>query len=58
VQLVERPVRPEEVGKSLDQLATGKGVRIYRGEQCIGFWEPGAKVLEAGDLIVEIAVTP
>ncbi|PNU03000.1 potassium channel family protein [Novosphingobium guangzhouense] len=58
VQLVERPVRPEEIGKPLDQLTTGKGVRIYRGEQCIGFWEPGAAMLEAGDVIVEIAVTP
>jgi voltage-gated potassium channel len=58
VQLVERPVRPEEVGKSLDQLQTGKGVRIYRGDQCIGFWEQGAQALQAGDVIVEIAVTP
>lgn len=58
VQLVERSVRPEEIGKSLDQLQTGRGVRIYRGEQCIGFWEPGAQALQAGDVVVEIAVTP
>ncbi|MCA1661086.1 MAG: potassium channel family protein [Novosphingobium sp.] len=58
VQLVERPVRAEEVGKSLDQLASGgRGLRIYRGERTIGFWEAAADKLEAGDTIVEIAPT-
>jgi voltage-gated potassium channel len=56
VQLVERPVLPEEVGRSLDQLSSGgRGLRIYRGSRIIGFWEPGAERLEPGDLIVEVA---
>ena len=59
VQLVERPVRPEEIGKSLDKLVTGgKGLRVYRSERAYGFWEPEADRLEAGDQLVEIVRTP
>ncbi|GGB90485.1 hypothetical protein GCM10011494_06030 [Novosphingobium endophyticum] len=54
VQLVERDVRAEELGRPLEQIATGKGLRIYRGERAIGFWEPAAQSLEPGDVIVEI----
>ncbi len=58
VQLVERPVRPEEIGKPLGSLATGgMGLRIYRGEEVIGFWEEGAKALQTGDIVVEILPT-
>ncbi|MGN6496286.1 MAG: potassium channel family protein [Tsuneonella sp.] len=57
VQLVERPVRPEEIGRSLDDLATGgRGLRVYRGDRELGFWE--TCTLEAGDLVVEIVPTP
>ncbi|AIT81200.1 MULTISPECIES: TrkA family potassium uptake protein [Novosphingobium] len=55
VQLVERKVKPDEIGKPLEKIATGKGLRIYRGSRVIGFWEPDAHVLEADDLIVEIS---
>ena len=55
VQLNERPVRPEEIGKSIDELASGgRGLRIYRGGQPIGFWEAGAKSLQSGDILVEV----
>ncbi|HZF44994.1 MAG TPA: potassium channel family protein [Sphingomonadaceae bacterium] len=58
VQLVERPVRPEEIGTPLNSLATGgMGLRIYRGEEAIGFWEDGAKALQTGDIVVEILPT-
>ncbi len=58
VQLVERPVRPEEVGKSLDELASGgRGLRIYRDGEARGFWEAEARSLQAGDVIVEITAT-
>lgn len=57
VQLVERPVAPAEVGTPLDRIATGRGLRIYRGGKPIGFWEPEAQNLAAGDTIVEIAAT-
>tara|TARA_A100001391_G_scaffold23304_1_gene12779 strand:+ start:8181 stop:9245 length:1065 start_codon:yes stop_codon:yes gene_type:complete len=55
VQLVERPVMPEEIGKSLSALATGgRGMRIYRNGRACGFWEPEAEALQAGDVVVEI----
>lgn len=57
VQLVERQVAPGEVGRPLERIATGKGLRIYRGDRAIGFWEPEANALEAGDVIVEITAT-
>jgi voltage-gated potassium channel len=58
VQLVERPAAATEIGQSLDSLATGgKGLRIYRRGTAIGFWEDGAKRIEAGDVIVEIRPT-
>jgi voltage-gated potassium channel len=56
VQLVERPVLPEEIGRSLDDLASGgRGLRVYRGEQTLGFWE--TCTLEDGDVLVEIVPT-
>lgn len=58
VQIIERAVRPEEVGRSLDDLADGgKGLRICRDNVAIGFWEDAARVLQAGDVIVEIRRT-
>lgn len=54
VALTERIVAPAEVGAPLSAIASGLGVRIYRRERIIGFWEPEAARLEAGDLIVEI----
>jgi voltage-gated potassium channel len=58
VQLVERPVRDAEIGQSLDCLASGgRGLRIYRGDKVIGFWEPEAQTLMMGDTIVEIIPT-
>lgn len=55
VQLRERPVSGEEIGRSIDQLASGgRGLRIYRGGKPYGFWEAEAKRLEPGDLIVEV----
>ncbi|MEO1968606.1 MAG: potassium channel family protein [Sphingomonadaceae bacterium] len=58
VQLVERPVAPEEVGRPLTELTSGgKGLRIYREGQPLGFWEQECTVLEAGDVIVEIVPT-
>ncbi|MXP27695.1 potassium transporter TrkA [Porphyrobacter algicida] len=58
VQLVERPVKPEEVGKPLTELTSGgKGLRIYREGQPLGFWEQECTVLKMGDVIVEIVPT-
>ncbi|GGI80787.1 hypothetical protein GCM10007973_16620 [Polymorphobacter multimanifer] len=54
VSLNERPVAPTEIGKSLADLESGLGLRIYRGELAIGFWEDGARTLKPGDMIVEI----
>jgi len=58
VQLVERPATPEEIGRPLDQLATGgRGLRIYRDGVAIGFWEAEACALQPGDIVVEILPT-
>ncbi len=55
VQLIERLVQPGEVGKPLSALSSGgKGMRIYRGNRAIGFWEEDANSLQDGDIIVEI----
>ncbi|MGN3975493.1 potassium channel family protein [Tsuneonella sp. SYSU-LHT278] len=56
VQLVERQVMPEEIGKSIDELAGGgRGLRVYRGDVACGYWECGP--LQEGDIIVEIVPT-
>lgn len=58
VHLVERPVSPEEIGKSIEQLATGgRGLRVYRNGAALGFWEPEAQRLQLGDVVVEIRPT-
>ena len=58
VQLVERPVLSEEIGRPLTQLATGgRGLRIYRNGESHGFWEAEAGALQAGDTVVEICRT-
>ena len=58
VQLVERPVLPEEIGRGLGDLASGgRGLRIYREGGARGFWEDEAGALQAGDIIVEIRPT-
>jgi voltage-gated potassium channel len=55
VQLRERPVTADEVGRSIDNLASeGRGLRVYRGGIPYGFWEPEAQTLAPGDLIVEV----
>jgi len=55
VQLRERPVSSEEIGGSLDRLASGgRGLRIYRGGKPYGFWEAETNTLKAGDTIVEV----
>ncbi|MDE0946644.1 MAG: NAD-binding protein [Sphingobium sp.] len=55
VRLNERLVLPDEVGKPLSAVTTGLGVRVYRDERPIGFWEAGAQALQTGDTIIEIA---
>ncbi len=54
VALAERTVAPHEVGKPLSALATGLGLRLYRGGKPYSFAEPEAQALQAGDGIVEI----
>ena len=55
VKLVQRSVKDDEVGMAMnDVVKDGLGVRIYRGQDVFGFWENEVKLLEAGDIIVEI----
>ena len=57
VQLVERPITAAEVGLPLIEIATGRGLRLYRAGEAYGFWDPEAARLEAGDSVVEIVPT-
>ena len=57
VQLIERDVRPEEVGRSLKDISDGLGLRIIRDGTAYGFWRPQVEKLEPGDIIMEITPT-
>jgi len=58
VHLIERPVLPEEIGRPLNELASGgKGLRIYRDGKALGFWEDETATLAPGDIVVEIRPT-
>ena len=57
VQLVERDVKPEEVGKALKDVSDGLGLRIIREGTPYGFWRPQVTKLEPGDIIMEICPT-
>ena len=57
VQLIERDVRPDEVGKALKEVSDGLGLRIIRDGTPYGFWRPQVAKLESGDIIMEICPT-
>ncbi len=59
VQLVEREITEEEDGITLADLKTGgRGLRVYRDGQALGFWEDACQTLKTGDILVEIIPTP
>jgi voltage-gated potassium channel len=58
VQLIEREVTAQEVGKSLKDIAEGLGLRIIRDGTPYGFWRPQVDKLQAGDMMMEIVPTP
>ncbi len=53
-ELRERAVRPDEVGQSPHDRGDSRILRIYRGDRIIGFWEPDAARLQAGDSVIEV----
>jgi voltage-gated potassium channel len=57
VQLIERDIKPDEVGKSLKEISDGLGLRIIRDGTPYGFWRPQVQKLEPGDIIMEICPT-
>jgi voltage-gated potassium channel len=57
VQLIEREISAQEVGKSLKQISKGVGLRIIRDGTAYGFWRPQVEKLEAGDMMMEIRPT-
>ena len=57
VRLVERDVRPDEVGKALGDINGALGLRIIRDGTAYGFWRPQAQELQSGDIIMEIQPT-
>lgn len=54
VALQEREVAAAEVGLHLREIRPGQGLRLYRGDRMIGFWEEEDAVLRSGDTIIEI----
>lgn len=54
VALTERKIEAGEVGKSIRDVVSGIGVRIYRDGTPYGFWEPESQSLQVGDTLVEI----
>lgn len=59
VQLVERMITAAEDGIALVDLETGgRGLRVYRDGQALGFWEEDCQILREGDVLVEIVPTP
>ncbi|WP_284124508.1 potassium channel family protein [Parerythrobacter aestuarii] len=55
VQLVEREVKPDEIGKPLaESCGKGIGLRIYRDGKPHGYWEEECAGLQSGDIIVEV----
>ncbi len=54
VKLRERAVAATEIGQPLHAVTPGLAVRIYRAGKPVGYWEAGAKALQAGDTIIEI----
>jgi voltage-gated potassium channel len=57
VALIERDVRPEDVGRLPTELNDGLAVRVVRGTQTFGFWEKSARI-QAGDRLMVIVPTP
>lgn len=53
IALNERVAAPDEVGRHLRDLRPGQGLRLYRGDRAIGFWEEDA-VVQAGDVVIEV----
>ncbi|WP_066795902.1 potassium channel family protein [Sphingomonas soli] len=58
VELSERPVALDEIGKPLSAIETGLGVRIYRDGKPHSHKDAEAAKLVAGDVIVEIVTQP
>jgi len=54
VSLVERVAAPDELGKTMRELACGLVVRLYRGGEPIGFWETDKSRIERDDLLLII----
>lgn len=58
VQLIERTVTADEVGKRMAELKSGGiGLRIYRNGAPLGFRETETAILQEGDCVVEIVPT-
>jgi len=53
LMLVERPARPGEVGERVGTVGAALVLRILRGGQPIGFWEPNA-IIAAGDILLAL----
>lgn len=54
IELRERAVRPDEIGKAPREVADGQIVRLYRNDRAIGVLDAEAQTLAEGDLVIEL----
>ena len=54
VTLQRRDAGPQDVGKRPRDLTDGLLLRIHRGEQTIGFWQPEA-IVQQGDVLLIVS---
>lgn len=52
--LHERVVTAGEIGRAPEEVTTGQVLRIYRGDRCVTMDQPEARVLAAGDVLIEV----
>ena len=54
VELRERPVRPDELGRGVRDLVGTQVVRLYRGDRAFGIWDREAEAIQLGDMVIEL----
>jgi voltage-gated potassium channel len=57
VLMVERLVKPHEIGRGLRDIEGALALRLIRDGKPYGFWRPQAAELQPGDIVMEIRPT-
>lgn len=57
VTLIEREATPGDLGKPPREIADGLVLRVHRGDQVVGFWEPDTRIQRGDRLIIIVKGT-